>query len=246
MSLGLQGKVVALSGCASDIGKQIASTFAMAGASVYGCDRNTTGIGTAGFTDIESVDLTDRAAATLWIDRILAERGSLDILVHNAGGVAGQLAQPIERVTDQQWDDVIDVNLNTAFALCRAVAPRMKRQKHGSIVVLGSMASYRASLTGIQAYCAAKHAVLGLTRQLAQELGPFGIRVNAIAPGFVLTSATRAQWEAMGAEGQRRVVEGAALRDVVTTQDIADAATFLASAQARMITGQIISVDGGR
>jgi 3-oxoacyl-[acyl-carrier protein] reductase len=247
MNIGLEHSVVALSGCASDIGQHIAAALTAEGASVYGCDLAAGKATAKDMADVACVDLTIRHAAAEWVRDIERKAGrAVDVLVHNAGGVGGQLARPLEDVSDDQWNSVIDINLNTAFALCRAVAPGMKKAGQGAIVLLGSSASFRASLTGIQAYCAAKHAVLGLTRQLAQELGPSGIRVNSVAPGFVLTSATQAQWDAMKPEGQARVLQGSALRKAVKAADIADATAFLAGTRSRMITGQILVVDGGR
>jgi 3-oxoacyl-[acyl-carrier protein] reductase len=123
----------------------------------------------------------------------------------------------------------------------------MKAAGWGRIVNIASGAGLRPSLTGIQAYTAAKHALVGLTKQLSFELGPFGITTNAVAPGFVRSNpATERQWESYGPEGQRRLVEGTHTRRLGTPTDIANAVLFLASDQAGWITGQILSVDGGR
>ena len=123
----------------------------------------------------------------------------------------------------------------------------MRRNTYGRIVLVASGAGLRPSLTGIQAYTAAKHAVVGLTKQLSQDLGRFGITSNAIAPGFVRSNpATERQWESYGPDGQARLVESVHTRRLGTADDIANAALFLASAQASWISGQILSVDGGR
>jgi 3-oxoacyl-[acyl-carrier protein] reductase len=123
----------------------------------------------------------------------------------------------------------------------------MKKAGRGVIVNIGSGASERASLTGVQAYCAAKHAVLGLTRQLAHELGPFGIRVNCIAPGFILTNAaTRRQWSELGDAGQQALIHSIALRRLGQPVDIANAVLLIASDYASFISGEIIAVNGGR
>ncbi|MNY34999.1 2-dehydro-3-deoxy-D-gluconate 5-dehydrogenase [compost metagenome] len=123
----------------------------------------------------------------------------------------------------------------------------MKDRGRGCIVNICSGAALQASLTGVQAYCASKHAVLGLTRQLAHELGPHGVRVNAVAPGFVITNAaTQRQWDAMGADGQVALLRGIALRRLASPQDIANVTLWLASELSAMVNGQIISVDGGK
>ncbi|MEO9191862.1 MAG: SDR family oxidoreductase, partial [Acetobacteraceae bacterium] len=117
----------------------------------------------------------------------------------------------------------------------------------GRIVNISSGAGMAASLTGIQAYCSAKHAVIGLTRQLAHELGPFGITVNSVAPGFVRTNqATETQWASYGEAGQEALVRGVAMKHLGTAQDIANAVVFFASDLAGFVNGQILSVDGGK
>jgi 3-oxoacyl-[acyl-carrier protein] reductase len=249
MNLSFAGRRVAVSGAAIGFGRCIALRFAELGAEVHGCDilapelAELNGLGIA--TTV--VDLRDRAAAHAWIAGVEQGRGAIDVLINNAGGVAGQAPKPVEDVADSEWDRIIEVNLGAAFALSRAVAPGMKKQGSGAIVNISSGAALQASLTGVQAYCAAKHAVLGLTRQLAHELGPFGIRVNSVAPGFVRTNpATERQWEAMGADKQRTLVENIALKRLGTADDIANATIFLASGLASFVNGQILSVDGGR
>jgi 3-oxoacyl-[acyl-carrier protein] reductase len=123
----------------------------------------------------------------------------------------------------------------------------MKRAGRGRIVNISSGAGLQPSLTGIQAYCSAKHAVVGLTRQLAHELGAFNITVNSVAPGFVRTNeATETQWASYGDEGQKALVERIALRRLGTAQDIANAVVFFASELAAFVNGQILQVDGGR
>ena len=137
--------------------------------------------------------------------------------------------------------------MHGAFWCSQSAAPHMKRQKFGRIVNISSGAGLRPSLTGIQAYTSAKHALVGLTKQLSFELGPFGVTVNSVAPGFVLSNpATQRQWESYGAEGQVRLIESIHTRRLGHPQDIANAVMFLASDAAGWISGQIISADGGR
>ncbi|MDI9224014.1 SDR family NAD(P)-dependent oxidoreductase [Pantoea sp. EA-12] len=247
MKLSFAGKRVVISGGAIGFGREMAQQFYALGADVYVCDIQAAAMADLADTGIKTavVDLLDRQAANAWIADITAS-AAIDVLINNAGGVAGQQGKALEEVSDVEWDKVVEINLGAAFALSRAVAPSMKRHQQGRIINICSGAALKASLTGVQAYCAAKHAVLGLTRQLAHELGPYGIQVNAIAPGFVFTNeATQQQWNNFGPERQQQVLNNIALRRLGTVQDIAHAALFLASDLASFINGQIISVDGG-
>jgi len=150
-------------------------------------------------------------------------------------------------VPDADWDVIFDIGVNAAFVLCRAAASGMKRNGAGRIVNISSGAGLQASLTGIQAYCSAKHAVVGLTRQLAHELGPFGITVNSVAPGFIRTNqATERQWDSYGPEGQRALLERISMKRLGSAEDIANAVVFFASDLAGFVNGQILQVDGGR
>lgn len=250
MTLRFDGEVVAVSGAGHGLGRCIAESFARLGARVWGCGPDAASIAEASCAGISmsAVDLADRRAAAAWISEVEHEAGApLSILVNNAGGVAGQVFQPVEEVSDEDWDRVLAVNLNAAFALCRAAAPGMKRAGRGRIVNISSGAGLQASLTGIQSYCSAKHAVVGLTRQLAHELGPYGITVNSVAPGFIPSNpASNAQWEGYGEQGQRDLVSRIALRRLGTPQDIADAVLFFAGPLAGFVSGQVLSVDGGR
>ena len=131
--------------------------------------------------------------------------------------------------------------------MAQAVAAAMKAKGSGRVVNISSGAGLRYSLTGIQAYAAAKAGQIGLTRQLAFELGPYGITVNSVAPGFVRSNpTTERQWAAMGAEGQAALLESMATRRLGSVDDIVHAVIFFASGQSGWITGQILSVDGGR
>ena len=198
--------------------------------------------------DTEVLDLTDHAAAAAWIAEIeRATGGAVNVLVNNAGGVAGQEMRPIEEVPDADWDRIFAVNIGAPFTLSRAVATGMKRAGSGRIINISSGAGLGPSLTGIQAYCSAKHAVVGLTRQLAHELGPFGITVNSVAPGFVRSNAaSERQWAGYGEEGQRALVERIAMRRLGTAQDIANSVVFFASELAGFVNGQVLTVDGGK
>ena len=196
---------------------------------------------------IRPLDVTDKDAVTALARDDDVTGGTIDILVNNAGGVLGQAGRPIEQIPLADWQAIFDVNLTGAFLTAQAFAPAMKRRGFGRIVNISSGAGLGISLTGIQAYAAAKAGQIGLTRQLAHEFGPSGITVNGVAPGFVRSNpTTERQWEAMGAEGQRRLVDGIALKRLGTPHDIAAAVLFFASDLAGWVSGQVLSVDGGK
>jgi 3-oxoacyl-[acyl-carrier protein] reductase len=250
MQMRFDGKTVAVSGAGHGFGRCIAETFAGLGARVFGCDLSAAELAETAKAGVaaKAVDLTDRAAAAAWIAEIEETTGgAADVLVNNAGGVAGQEMRPIEEVPDTDWDRIFAVNIGAAFALSRAAAAGMKRAGSGRIVNISSGAGLAASLTGIQAYCAAKHAVVGLTRQLAHELGPYGITVNSVASGFVRSNpASEKQWAGYGEGGQKALVERIAMKRLGTAQDIANAVVFFASDLAGFVNGQILAVDGGK
>jgi len=226
---GVADRVAVVTGTAHGIGSGIADALAAAGATVHGCDRDT-------------VDVSNPDQVRAFIERI----GAVDILVNNAGGVVGQVGRPLEDVSDEDWRAVVDANLTSTFVCTRAVAPVMKERGYGRIVNISSGAGRSVSLTGIQAYASAKAGQLGFTRQTAHELGPFGITVNSIAPGFVLSNPTSiAQYERYGEDGQRRLLESIATRRLGTPADIANGVLFFASEEASWVTGQVLSIDGG-
>lgn len=246
MNIRFDGKTVVVTGGGHGFGREMARRFASLGASVHTCDRSAENLAeTAKGTSIATkvLDVTDRAGAFAWIQSI----GEVDVLVNNAGGVVGQVGRAPETVPEPDWHAIFAVNLDAAFWFCQAVIPVMKKKGAGRIVNISSGAGLTISKTGIQAYASAKAGQIGLTRQLCHDLGPFGITVNSIAPGFVLSNpSTEKQWDAYGADGQKALVEGIALKRLGTPADIANAALFLASDYAKWISGQVLSVDGGK
>lgn len=225
----LDGQAAVVTGTAQGIGSGIADLLESEGAIVHRVDK-------------DSVDLRDSAA----VDTFFAALGELHILVNDAGGVQGQTHTPIDELTDAAWDAVVDANLRTAFNCTRAAARLMKPARYGRIVNISSGAGRSVSLTGIQAYTSAKAGQIGFTRQMAHELGPYGITVNCIAPGFVLSNpTTQAQWDSYGEEGQRALLERIATRRTGQPYDIARGVLFFAAPDAGWVSGQTISVDGG-
>ena len=238
MTSELAGKVAVVTGTAHGIGSAIASALRGDGADVHGVDRP----GVEGEGAGSYVDLTDSAAVADFFARI----GGVDILVNNAGGVCGQVGRELDQVPDEDWHAVVNANLTTAFHCTRAVVAGMKKRGWGRIVNISSAAGLTVSKTGIQAYASAKAGMIGFTRQMAHELGPSGITVNCIAPGFVLSNpTTELQWQSYGEDGQRELVRGIATRRLGEPADIANGVQFFASARSGWITGQVIAIDGG-
>jgi 3-oxoacyl-[acyl-carrier protein] reductase len=229
MTRGLTGRTAVVTGTAHGIGAAIAAALAGDGAAVHGVDK-------------DAADLTRPEA----VREFFAGLGGVDILVNNAGGVCGQVGRPLEDVPDQDWHEIVAANLTTAFLCTRAVVSGMKQRRWGRIINISSAAGLGVSKTGIQAYASAKAAQIGFTRQMAHELGPFGITVNCIAPGFIRSNpTTERQWESYGPGGQAALIQGIAMRRLGEPADIAHGVQFFAAQRSSWVTGQTISIDGG-
>lgn len=250
MDIEFEGKSVLVTGASRGIGRTICQAFAADGAEVIATDINEEELaklvsetvpGRGGSIVASRLDVTDEVAIA-----DLTQRSSFDIFVHVAGGVLGQTRKPIEDVLSIDWDKIYDVNVKGAFVVSRAVVPSMKAKGGGKLIFISSGAGLGVSLTGIQAYASSKAALISLARQLAHELGPFGINVNAVAPGFLRTSPDyERQWASYGAEGQQAMLAQIPLRRIGMPEDISNAVLFLASPFASWITGQTLSVSGG-
>ncbi|MFC0180178.1 SDR family NAD(P)-dependent oxidoreductase [Thorsellia kenyensis] len=251
-------QTVVITGAAQGIGRAIARAFSDEEAHVWLCDidkvtldetlklcteHSITGKPNKGKINAHVVDVTIQQDVLAFVERV----GRIDILVNCAGGVRGQEGRPIEEITPSDWHALFQVNTDSTFWFSQAVTPMMKKNTFGRIINISSGAGLGISLTGIQAYAASKAAQIGLTRQLAHELGPFGITVNSIAPGFVRSNpSSERQWQKFGQDKQQQILSGIAMRRLGDPKDIANGVLFFAAKESQWITGQILSIDGGK
>lgn len=242
----LEGKVALITGAARGIGKAIALKFASEGADIFFTDLVIDENAEATKREIESfgvkvLALASNASSFEEAHKVVEEGvkvfGKIDILVNNAGITKDGL---IMRMTEQQWDAVINVNLKSAFNYIHAITPVMMRQKSGSIINISSVVGVSGN-AGQANYAASKAGMIGLAKSVAQELGSRGIRANAVAPGFILTDMTEKLPDAVKKEWAEKIP----LRRGGLPEDIANVCTFLASDLSSYVTGQVISVCGG-
>jgi len=242
----LEGKVALITGAARGIGKAIAEKYAEQGANIAFTDLVIDENALQTKKELEAygvkvIAISSNAAsfeeAHNVVDEVVKEFGKLDILVNNAGITKDGLMM---RMSEQQWDMVININLKSAFNYVHAVTPIMMRQRNGAIINMSSVVGVGGN-AGQANYSASKAGMIGLTKSIAQELGSRGIRSNAVAPGFIITEMTgklpddvRKQW-----------AEKIPLRRGGTPQDVANICLFLASDLSSYVTGQVISVCGG-
>jgi 3-oxoacyl-[acyl-carrier protein] reductase len=228
MSGKLSGRRAIVTGAASGIGAATVKRLVADGAEVIAVDR-------------AGVDVAADLATDAGIAAVIAAAGDrLDILINNAGVCP---AAPLGAIDDALWQSGLDVNVTAPFKLSRALAPLLARSKAGRIINTGSILSSYGD-AGLVAYSASKHAILGLTRALANELGPLGITVNCIQPGAIVTGMTQPMFDSRP-ESAAYYTGRSALGRLGQPEDIADVFAFLASDDARFITGQGIMVDGG-
>ena len=256
----LEGRTAIVTGAAQGIGFATAERCAAEGARLVLADANggklreaAARLRTAGATVREAAaDVTSSSEVQEMIDTALREYGAIDILVNNAGGSGLRTASEIESVSEEIWDEVIDLNLKSAFLCCRAVIPHMKARRYGRIVNVSSgIARGTGRVAGtagaVLPYASAKAGVLGLTFTLAKMVAQSGITVNAVVPGFVLTepgARVRDWFDGLPAEAQTALLARTSMGRAGEPAEIASAIVFLASAEASFVSGTAIDVTG--
>jgi len=239
----LQGKTALITGAARGIGKAIALRFAEEGANIAFTDlavneETEQEIAAKGVkAKSYASNAADFAQTEEVVKQVKEDFGSIDILVNNAGITKDGL---MLRMTEQQWDAVIAVNLKSAFNFIHACVPVMMRQRKGSIINMASVVGVHGN-AGQANYAASKAGLIALAKSIAQEMGPKGIRANAIAPGFIETAMTAQLSDEIREEWKKKIP----LRRGGQVEDIANVATFLASDMSGYVSGQVIQVDGG-
>jgi NAD(P)-dependent dehydrogenase (short-subunit alcohol dehydrogenase family) len=258
----LAGKVALVTGAAQGIGRAIAEAFTAAGARLVIADRQAeklahtaTALTSQGYEVISvPADVTHAGQVREMVEHGLGVYGALDILVNNAGGSGNIGVDDIENVSEELWDEIVDANLKSAYLCCRAVVPHMKPRRQGSIINFSSLSAKGAfGARGTSAarlpYAGAKAGVIGFTAQLAKDLGPFGIRVNAVMPGFILTqpdARVAQRYHELSAAEQAAMTASVPLGRPGRPEEVAAVVLFLASPAASYVSGSIIEVNGGR
>ena len=234
----LTNKVAVVTGGARGIGLCIAELFVAEGAKVVSVDAMPPAEENKNI-DFNILDVTDRSACKTFFEKTIEKYQSIDVLINNAGITRDAMTR---KMTDEQWDAVIDVNLNGVFNLTRYVGPFMNEKKYGSIVSISSISGVAGNI-GQANYSATKSALVGLTKTWAKEFALKGanVRVNAVAPGFINTDMVKT----IPQETQNKIVESIVLKKMGQPEDIAKAVLFLASDDSAYITGQTINVNGG-
>ena len=239
----LNGKKALVTGAARGIGKAIADCFLAAGAEVWGLDirapddLNERIEKSSGKLHWASADLSKLGEVDAVIEKIIKEAGGFDVLVNNAGITKDNLSF---RMSLEEWQKVLDVNLSAAFFISRTAARDMSRRRAGSIINMASVVGIHGN-GGQVNYSASKAGLIGVTKSLANEVASRGVRVNALAPGFIESDMTAA----VPQEARDKMIGSIPMKRIGKPEDIAQAALFLASDSSSYITGQVLPVDGG-
>jgi NAD(P)-dependent dehydrogenase (short-subunit alcohol dehydrogenase family) len=250
-----EGRVALITAAASGIGRATAEIICAEGGTVVAVDTDegrlkdmVSAIQSAGGqAHAYRADALDAVQADTVVERAVTEHGHIDILVNAVGGstIISRPAATVDELTLPEWQRLITFNLDGTFLFSHALVPVMKRQRGGKIVNISSIAGRGISASSSSAYAAAKGGIIAFTKKLAQELGPFGITVNAIAPSMTLTERIRPRWEQRTAAEQAQEVSRTPLRRMAEARDQAKVICFLASADADFVTGVTIDVTGG-
>jgi NAD(P)-dependent dehydrogenase (short-subunit alcohol dehydrogenase family) len=248
-------KVALITAAASGIGRATGDIIAREGGIVVAIDNNQERLdaavdgmtGSGGRAHGRLCDALDQSQVDAVVASVAKEFGRVDILVNAVGGstIIPRPAAKVDELTQDEWQMLINFNLNGTFLFLRAVVPIMKAQKCGKIVNLASIAGRGLSASSSVAYCAAKGGIIALTRKLSIELGEFNITVNAIAPSLTLTERIRPHWNQRSPEAQSAEIERTPLKRVGEAMDQAKVICFLASNDADFVTGLTIDVTGG-
>jgi 3-oxoacyl-[acyl-carrier protein] reductase len=243
----LEGQVALITGGARAIGREICEALARRGAAVVSFDLSDSAATVAAIEAADGsaagieCDVTDAARVEAAVQEALDRHGRIDVLVNNAGVFSTMARRPFWEIPPDEWDLMMRINVRSVYLVSRAVSAPMREARRGRIVNIASNV-FTFGMPDFMHYVASKGAVVGMTRAMARELGPFGIAVNAVSPGLVTTEVTS---ETVPEEYRRQVAQGQCLREPLLPSDIAEAVAYLASPAARLVTGQTLLVNGG-
>lgn len=250
----LNDRVALVTGAAGGLGKDIAICLAKEGAKVVISDLNGSLLAET-FKDMKSkydcayieADVSDKASVNTMIDFVIKKYGKLDILVNNAGG-SMHTPKYLSDISEDDWDKVLNVNLKGTFLVSQSAIEYMKKNKYGKVINLASIGGRTASLVTGVAYAAAKGGVISFTRRLALEVGEYGINVNAVAPGLIISGERMHNvfYEESTKEEQEKTLNDIPLRKTGEIEDVSNAVLFLASDESKYMTGTILDINGGR
>jgi NAD(P)-dependent dehydrogenase (short-subunit alcohol dehydrogenase family) len=260
--MSFEGKTAIITGAAQGIGRAVALEFAERGANLLLADIQSAKVesvaaeirASGSKATATAVDVTDSNSVASMVELAISEFDQVDILVNDAGGSGTEGVLRIEEVSEDRWDAQVDLNLKGAFLCCKAIVPHMRRRGSGRIVNLSSSNAKGhfgpLNTSGIRLpYAAAKAGIIGLTAQLARDLGRSGIYVNCVLPGFILTeegARVRGRYEELQQASQEAMAEAVPLGRAGRADEVAKAVAFMASDEASYITGTVLDVTGGR